>query len=339
MKAVIVEKDGSLSLKEVPTPKCKPKEALVKMVACGMCGTDIHIIRRRFKGFPQSSYPLILGHEGVGEVIEIGADVKTYKIGDKVLLPFNDATPEIGVAYGALAEYGVIQDGAAYPKGEAPEVSLAQNILPNDIDPVDAIMFVTYTEVLSTIKYFGVKPEDSIVVFGCGPVGQTYIKLLSLLGNKNIIAVDIMDEKLEIAKKFGATVAFNGKKVDLAKEVRALYPDGVCHVLDAVGLPEVATLAMPLLADRGNVLCYGVLESEEITINFSKASYNWNFICQQMPRKKEEGEAFPQILEWIRSGALDMNDFISDYFEFDDSVEAYGKYLDRKVIKKGIIRF
>ena len=80
-------------------------------------------------------------------------------------------------------------------------------------------------------------------------------------------------------------------------------------------------------------------EKEEVTIDFSPADYNWRVIYQQMPRKREEGEAHAQVVEWMRSGELNIKDFISDYFTFDQAVEAYQKLLDRKILKKGIITF
>ena len=131
----------------------------------------------------------------------------------------------------------------------------------------------------------------------------------------------------------------NSKTQDLDKEIHAVFEEGVDYVLDAVGLPFVVNQAMSLIKDRGQVLCYGVPEKEEITIDFSKASYNWSVVYQQMPRKKEEGEAHAQVMEWIRSGELEIKEFISDYFKFEDSVEAYEKLLNREVMKKGIITF
>ena len=339
MRALVVEKDGSLAIQEVAKPECSPRQALVRTIACGMCGTDLTIIKRCFKGFPLTSYPLILGHEGVGEVIEIGSDVKSYKVGDKVLLSFNEAGAGMGSAYGALSEYAIVNDLAAYPADEAPEAAYAQTVLPPDMDPVDAIMFVTYREVLSSIRYFGIKAEDTIVVYGCGTVGQTFIKFLSLMGCKDIVAVDIVEEKLKIAEECGARKSFKGDSVNVVAEVRKLYPNGVKHVLDAVGLLSLASEAMEMLEDRGNILCYGVLHKEQITIDFSKAPYNWNFICQQMPRKKEEAAAHDQVMKWLHEGKIVMKDFISDYFEFEESVEAYGKFLDNKLLKKGIIKF
>ena len=343
MRSLVVNRDGSLEIKEIPIPKMNEKQALVKTVACGMCGTDVKLIHRTFKGFPESVYPIMLGHEGVGEVVEVGADVKGLKVGDKVLLPFVDPDQELygdlGSGWGALSEYAIVHDPLAYEEGKAPLCAYGQTVLSDDLDPVDAVMFITFREVLSNIRYFGIKPEDSIVVFGAGPVGLTFIKFLSLLGVKDIIAVDIFDEKLKLAEANGATKTINSKTQDIDKEVRSIFPDGVKFVLDAVGLPQVVNQAMSLLADRGTVLCYGVPEKEEITIDFSKASYNWSVIYQQMPRKDEEGAAHEQVLEWVRSGNLVIKDFISDYFKFDDSVKAYKKLLNREILKKGIITF
>ena len=96
---------------------------------------------------------------------------------------------------------------------------------------------------------------------------------------------------------------------------------------------------MGMIKDRGAVLCYGVPEKEEITIDFSKADYNWRVIYQQMPRKREEGAAHEQVMQWMAEGKLNIKDFISDYYDFADSVKAYEDLLARKILKKGIIKF
>ena len=87
MKTLVIAKDGSLSIQEVNKPRYNEYQALVKTIACGMCGTDIKLIHRTFKGFPESVYPIMLGHEGVGEVVEVGGAVKNFKPGDKVVVP------------------------------------------------------------------------------------------------------------------------------------------------------------------------------------------------------------------------------------------------------------
>ncbi len=340
MKTLVIAKDGALSIQEVNKPRYNAYQALVKTIACGMCGTDVKLLHRTFKGFPESLYPIMLGHEGVGSVVELGAKVTTFKIGDVVLLPFVDPDPEnlpgLGSGWGAMSEYAVVCDPAA---PGAPDCAFAQTIVADDIDPVDAVMLITFREVLSSIRYFGIQPADSVVVFGCGPVGLTYVKFLSLVGVKNLIACDIIPEKLEQARANGATHVINSKGQNVREEVRKLYPEGVDFVLDAAGFPAIVNQGMGLIKDRGAVLCYGVPEKEEITIDFSSADYNWRVIYQQMPLKREEGAAHEQVMDWIRSGQLNIKDFISDCFDFEDAVEAYDKLLSRKILKKGIIKF
>ena len=340
MKTLVVERDGRITVHEVNKPRYNEYQALVKTIACGMCGTDIKLIHRTFKGFPESVYPIMLGHEGVGEVVEAGSKVKGLKVGDKVLLPFVDPDPEnlpgLGSGWGALSEYAVVCDPKAPWPGGAPDCAFAQTVLDDDLDPVDATMIVTFREVLSNIRYFGIQPQDSVVVFGCGPVGLTYLKFMSLLGVKDLVACDILPEKLEQARNYGATHLINSKECDVRAEVRKLFPGGVDYVLDAAGSPAIVNQGMGLIKDRGSVLCYGVPEKEEVTIDFSPADYNWRVIYQQMPRKREEGEAHAQVVEWMRSGELNIKDFISDYFTFDQAVEAYQKLLDRAFAERWV---
>ncbi|GIP34934.1 zinc-binding dehydrogenase [Paenibacillus sp. J2TS4] len=343
MKTLVVDSNGQLQVKEIPIPKYNSKQALVKTISCGICGTDSTLIQFGFKGFPKEKYPLMLGHEGVGRVVEIGSEVTSFKVGDIVLLPFNDADEELygslGSAWGAFSEYGVVNDKAAYKEGEVPEVAYAQQIVPEDIDPVDAAMLVTLREVFSNIKYFGVGDNDSIVVFGSGPVAVTFIKLMSLMGIKSIIGIARSEAKKNLLLENGATTAFNSKECDVAKEIRALYPDGVKYVLDAVGSTDIMNQAMELIADRGEILCYGVPRDNQMQLDWSKAPYNWKINFQQMPSKLEEAEAYDQILEWIRAGELNLKDFISDYFKFENILEAFEKYNNHQIPKKAIITY
>ena len=338
MKTLVVEKDCSMHLQEVNVPKVNEWQALVKVIANGMCGTDVKICHHAFKGVGINQYPLMQGHEGVGEIVEVGSKVKNLKVGDWVTLPFVNAdeslNPGLGSGWGACSEYGIVWDKDA-PMG--PPEKYAQCIIPKELDPVDAIMIITFREVYSTIKFFGVKPEDTILVMGCGPVGLTYIKLMHLMGIKNIMACDIVPEKLEQAKKNGAAIVFDSSKCDLSEEVHKVYPEGLDYVLDAIGKIDVPTMAMPLIKDRGAVLCYGVPAEQTVTIDFSKADYNWRVVYQQMPRKDEEGAAHEQIVNWMLDGTLNPKEFISDYFPMKDAVKAYELMLDRKLMKKGVI--
>ena len=343
MKTLIVNKDGSLAVKEIPVPRYNSKQALAKTISCGICGTDSKLIHFGFKGFQKESYPIMLGHEGVGKVVEIGSEVTGFKVGDIVLLPFNDPDEELygslGSGWGAYSEYGIVHDKAAYNEGEVPEVAFAQQIVPEYIDPVDAAMLITLREVLSNILYFGIKESDSIVVYGSGPVALTFIKFLSLMGIKQIIAIARSEEKMKNVLSHGAKYAINSRESNVFEEVRSIYPDGVKYVLDAVGSSDIVNDAMELICDRGEILCYGVPENSKTTLDWSKAPYNWKINFQQMPSKYEESLAYHQVLEWIRSGEINLKDYISDYFEFDNILEAFEKLKNRQISKKGIVTY
>lgn len=341
MRTLVVEKDGSLSIKEIPIPKYTSKQALVKTVSCGICnGTDAKLIHRKFKGFEEDRYPIMLGHEAVGEVVEIGSEVTSFKIGDKVLLPFVDPDPELygtlDSGWGGFSEYGVVNDPAAYG-ADVPECAYAQTVIPSFVDSVDAAMVITLREVLSSIKRFGMKENESVAVFGCGPVGQTFIKFLSLLGAHPIIAFDIVDSKLQDALDKGADYAFNSKTDDVKARIREICPNGVDYVLDAVGMLPLINQAMEYIRDAGKICCYGIAPTCQMELDWSKAPYNWQLQFQQFPSKLEEGEASNQIYAWLKAGVIDLKDYISDYFEFDNILDAFALLEERKIAKKGIV--
>lgn len=348
MKTLLVDKNGALSFGDVPIPSYGEYQALVKTISCGVCnGTDTKLLHGEFKGFTyEKDYPLMLGHEGVGRVVEIGGKVTGYKVGDVVLLPFVDSVEGISSGWGAYSEYGVVTDAkalmqAGFAVGSAgfPESACAQTIIPPDIDPVDAAMIITLREVLSSIKTFGFKANQSVVIFGCGPVGMTFIRFMSLLGVYPIIAFDIDDSKLEAALKNGAAYAFNSKKDDVVKSVRGICPDGVDFVLDAVGVLGLINQGMELIRDRGKICCYGISPKCSMELDWSKAPYNWNLCFQQMPSKKEEGEAQNQILAWLRCGVIKLTDYISDYVEFKDVINVFDKLQNREIALKCIVRY
>lgn len=323
-------------------------QALVKTVACGVCnGTDTKLIHGQFKGFTyERDYPMMLGHEGVGRVVEVGSKVTGYRVGDCVLLPFVDPVEGLNSGWGAYSEYGVVTDATALAKdGLAigspafPESACGQTIVPPDIDPVDAAMIITLREVLSSIKTFGIGANQSVAIFGCGPVGITFIRFMSLLGVHPIIAFDIDDSKLSTALKNGAAYAFNSKSVDVVSKVRTLCPDGVDFVLDAVGMLSLINQGMELIRDRGKICCYGISPKCSMELDWSKAPYNWNLCFQQMPSKKEEGEANSQILAWLRAGTIRLKDYISDYVEFKDMIGVFDKLQNREIALKCIVRY
>ncbi|QKI81553.1 zinc-binding dehydrogenase [Kroppenstedtia eburnea] len=335
--------EGRLKVKEIDRPQITERQALIKTVSCGICGTDATIIRQAFKGFGRSHYPLVLGHEGVGEVVEVGAQVKSFKPGDLIILPFVPEPSEDGVplhsGWGAFSEYGVIDDAMAYGPGEAPEAAAAQQVLPDFIDRHEAPVLVTLREVLGTIRYFGIRSGESVVVYGSGPVAMTFVKLLRLVGVDEVTAVVRSGKKAELMKQFGATGCINSTEENVREQIRSQYPEGVCYVLDAVGSESIMNEAITLLRDRGEILCYGVPNVNHMTLDWTDAPYNWKLNFQQMPYKAEEAACHEQVLEWVADRKLVLSDFISEIVDFEHVLDAFRDYLEGKTMKKVIIKY
>jgi len=346
MRALVVDKDGSISVRETSDPEIKDYQALVKVLACGVCnGTDLKIIHRKFKNITE--YPLMLGHEAIGEVVKTGAGVKRFQIGDHVMLPFVEgATDGIASNWGGYSEYAVAGDkDAAAEAGLGVgtpgfnESYLAQTIVPKWIDPVDATMLVTFREVLVGIRNFGMKANNTAVIFGAGPVGMCFTKFCHLLGLKTIVTLDIKDEKLAEAKAAGAHFTFNANMAGLDEKIREICPDGFDFVVDAVGISDIINRAMRYIADTGKICVYGISPNMKMELDWSAAPYNWQLIFHQMPSKRQEYEANAQILNWVEAGVLKPGDYISDVFAFEDIADAFKMVETRGTAKKIVIKY
>jgi len=346
MKTLVVDDKHELSVREVPKPEYKECQALVKTLSCGVCnGTDMKLIHGTFKNF--DTYPAALGHEGVGKVIEVGSKVRNLKVGDVVLLPFvegklNDIYP----GWGAYSEYAVVGDVDSYiANGMGPgtpefsEGYFAQTVIKSEdkVDPVEASMIVTFREVLSAIRRFQFKPNESVYIIGAGPVGLCFTKFCKLLGLKTVITSDIEDEKVAFAKKMGADFAFNSKTTDVNAEVKKMFPEGIDYVVDAVGINALINQAMPLIRYNGKICCYGISPKLGMDLDWSKAPYNWTLQFVQWPSKKEEAEAHAQIMAWINLGVLKPMDYISDVFDFSRIIDAFRLVEEHKSSTKKIV--
>lgn len=343
MKTFVVHSLNQFTIEEVPVPEITSKQALVKTLACGICGTDATIIQQSFKGFHPPDYPMMLGHEAVGEVVKIGSEVTGLQIGDLVMLPFTPAIAgnnPFSSGWGAFSEYGVVEDVQSYESTEEiPKTAYAQKKLPSWISVKDAPVLVTLREVYSAIQHFAIQRGQSIVVYGSGTVAITFVKLMRLLGIENITAVVRSEEKGKLLKKFGAETVIDSSLGPVKEQLLKSNPDGVDFVLDAVGSEAVINEGLSLLKDRGEVLCYGVPKSTSLKLNLDDVPYNWNINFQQMPRKEEEGACHEQIIQWVEEGRIVLSDFIFATYPFERITEAFNDYLTGKTNKKIIITY
>lgn len=346
MKALIAGQNENLFIEEIPIPEPSACQALVRLQACGVCaGTDSKLISHHFKLF--DTYPAVLGHEGVGEIVALGKDVTGLHLGDHVLLPFQEGmNGPYYSGWGAYAEYAVVHDvealrqhGLVPGMAEFPEGALAQTVLSLELaaDPVGCTMIVTFREVLSAIRRFGMRPNDPVVVFGAGPVGLCFIRFLRLLGVGPVIAIDLSKEKAAQALRMGADAALNSSACDLPSELHRLLPGGAAYVVDAVGSPAIIQQALGLIRPGGSICCYGISPRSRMELDWSDAPYNWSLIFQQWPSKREEGEAHRQVAAWIAAGALNPRDFISHTFDLDHALEAFELIAQRRPDTKKIV--
>lgn len=345
MKALIVEQNGDTSVKEIPLPAIKEYEALVKMHASALCGTDMKILHNTLKGF--TDYPTILGHEGIGEVVSVGEKVRNFKVGDKVVLPYIlDKIGDYYSTWGALAEYAtvgdtdaMVEDGLEMDEVTFYEFNYAQRKIPSDMDSVSATMIITFREVYSTIKRLGFEKGQSIVVYGAGPVGLAFIQLAKLMGMEPIIGVDITDEKTAQAKKIGADHVFNSRKTDLNTELKNMFPCGVDVLLDAAGVPALINQNLKLVKNFGKVCIYGVTPVNHTEIDWQDAPFSFDLKFAQWPSKKEEAAVHDEIIEFMESGKLDGMDYISDVYDFKDVQDAIELFKSGENNKKIAVRF
>lgn len=341
MKSLVVYKDGSYKFEDLPMPRIGEYDALVKVESCGVCnGTDMKIIHGNFKGV--EDYPVVLGHEGVGRVIELGSKVKNIKKGDLVLMPYYSDVPEgYYSAWGTFSEYNTVTDAKAMEDdGKIPDAfAYGQTVLPAGTDPVGAAMIITFREVLSTMDTFGFSANKSIAVLGLGPVGLSFVRFAHLTGMGPVIAMDIQDEKLELAKKAGADAVINTSKEDVVSAVKAICPEGVDFALDAVGINGFINQGLNIIKPDAKVCVYGISPKTSTEVDWSCCPYNWTLQFSQFPSKKKEAEAQRQIVSWIQEGVLDPMDYISHVFDIDDIGKAFDLIEKREPVMKMVVRF
>lgn len=260
MKAVVFHGVGDIRLEDVPEPKIKePTDAIVRLTASAICGTDLHMVRGTM---PQMRSGTVLGHEGVGIVEEIGKDVRNLKAGDRVVIPStiacgicvycragyyshcdvaNPNGPQAGTAFfGGPASTGPFH-GLQAERARVPFANVGLVKLPSEITDEQALLM---SDIFPT-GYFGadcaqIKPGNSVVVFGCGPVGLFTIVSARLMHAGRIFAVDCIDTRLEMARNLGAEVIDFGKE-DPVKALQELTRGtGVDRAIDAVGVDAVS---------------------------------------------------------------------------------------------------
>ncbi len=336
MKGLIVPELGKLQLvHDIPEPVIGPYDALVDVVSCGICnGTDTKVIEGHFKGF--DTYPCVLGHEACGKIIAVGEKVRNYKVGDYVLRAKLRDSEKYFHGWGGFSEYAMVTDYfARVEDGEknVPLSHMAEQVVPPDIDPAKAMMIITLKEVFSALLRFGVQEGMHVIINGCGPVGQAMVRFCKLLGVAGLIVSDLDEDRLQKARYLGADVLINPAKQDLISTVKGIYPQGVDLFIDAVGINSLINTGFQVINFNGKVCVYGISPKTCTEIDWEKAPYNWCLQFVQKPTFPEEYAVHNRVVEFVRSGAINLDDFVSHILPVEEFEKGFELTRSKKAMK------
>ena len=346
MKALVYHGPGNKAWEEVPDARIlQPTDAVVQVDTTTICGTDLHILKG---DVPAVTDGRILGHEGVGTIIEVGSAVSTMKVGDRVIISCISACGSCSYCHQGLYAHCLADEGASGigwifghlidgTQAEMVRVPFADNSLYKVPEGVTDEAAVMLSDILPTgfeigVRYGRVQPGDVVAVVGSGPVGLAAIMTAGLYGAARVIALDLDSNRLEQALKFGATDTVNSGDDDWADQVRAMTDGlGVDVAIEAVGIPATFEACTRIVRPGGSVANAGVhgapvelalqdLWIMDIAITMGLVSTNTT----------------PMLLKLVAQKKLAAEKFVTHHFTFDEFLDAYdtfGRAAETKALK------
>ncbi|RNB89851.1 galactitol-1-phosphate 5-dehydrogenase [Brevibacillus fluminis] len=343
MKAVKLYEPGNLQVEEIEVPEIGADEVLVEVKAVGVCGSDIP--RALYKGAYYQG--LTLGHEFSGQIAKVGVNVTGWQAGDRVsvapLIPCNSCT------YCRQGDYSLCEDYSYY--GSRTDGAMAHfiKVTPDNLvrlgDQVSyeaGAMIDPAANAIHGLWRGDCKEGDTVAVFGLGAIGLFAIQFAKVLGAKQVIAVDIHEEKLELAKELGADIVVNSMKCDPAKEINAQV-GGADFILDTSGSPIAQNQAVCAAAKQGRIVFLGISNSE---LTLSKEAVNnvlryelalygsWNSFSNPFP-----GREWSFTAELMAAGKLKAEPLISHRYALEQAPDVFQKIKNRELIFNKIMFF
>ena len=335
-----------LTIETVEMDAPRSREVVVRVVATGVCHSDLHVIEG--VGRYPTDKPFVLGHEGAGIVEAVGSDVTAVQVGDHVVACLSGFC---GMCPQCLDGHPNVCTGNITTRPEADKPRLSQNgglvrqfgglgsyaekmlvhensLVKIDPDiPFDRAALVgcgVLTGVGAALRSSGLRAGQTVAVFGCGGVGLSIIQGARIGGARQIIAVDQFDSKLEMAKGLGATHFVNSSREDPVKAIRALTRGlGVDHAFEAVGLSKLCRQAIESLAVRGTATICGVLPPDA-TIEFPWLAIRPECKVQTSRMGSNQFRVdIPNYLEFYRQGRLNLDAMISRRGRLEDINDAF----------------
>ncbi len=336
MKAAVVVKPGKIKVMDVPEPEMEHDEALVRVRACGLCnGTDTKILHGHFPGIGPDEYPLVLGHEAVGEVVEVGKDVESFRVGDLVLEPYNRIPMQgMGSAWGAFAEYMLVRDHLRMTREgrEVPAWMKREQVVQPGISPVDATILITLKETASALRNFEFKHGMRVLIVGDGPVGCGLAMFARIKGAELVVGLGHRDERLRIMNRVGAHFTLNTGSRDIDKAL--LEMTGIrCFdmVIDAVGNAGIMRRALSWVEEGGRVCMYGVASDDEFRVPL--AAWPNNVVVHKLFFPVRHEDCHDEVVGLVKSGRINPGDFYSHTVQLDDIQHGFDLLETREAFK------
>ena len=341
MKAVVVHAPMDFRVEDVPIPKVSERGLLLKVYACGLCGSDLRTLR---SGHHRVTFPWTVGHEISGEVVQVGEKYEgQWRVGDWLAVgpvvycgtcdfcvngqyEVCENYREIGQAWpGGLAEYVVIPP-------ESLRLGTIQRI-PEGLDPAIAAISEPISSCVNAQDRGWVGLGDTVVVIGTGPIGCIHVSLARARGADKVIVADIVDERLKMAEAFGPDVTINAAEVDLVEEIRRLTNGkGAEVIVTATPAPVAIVQAVEMARKVGRILVFGGLpnDNSKPPVDMNTIHYNALYLIGMTtfaPRHQRIA------LSLLASGRIPGDKLVTHRFPLADFKEAAAMAMEGKVLK------
>lgn len=330
MKGLVYVSAGNKTLQDCPKPKViEPTDAIIKITKTTICGTDLHIL----KGDVPSCQPgRILGHEGVGIVETVGAAVTAFKVGDRVLISCISACGKCDYCKKRMFSHcntggWILGNKIDGTQAEFVRIPYADTSLYHIPEGLDEEALVMLSDILPTGFECGVlngkvKPGSTVAIIGSGPIGLASLLTAQLYSPSVIIMVDIDANRLDVAKRFGATAVINsadGKAVDAL--MKLTNQRGVDTAIEAVGIPATFVLCEKIIAPGGTIANVGV-HGSKVDLHL-ESLWDRNIT---ITTRLVDTESTPMLLKLLQSGKIDPKLLITHHFKLDHILDAYNAF-------------
>lgn len=338
MKALTFNGVEQIIYETIPDPGIlAPTDVIVRVKRCAICGSDLHVFYGREQGIDQHT---AMGHEFTGEVVETGHDVKSLRKGDMVMSPFSTSCGKCFYCLRGLTcrcvnsqLFGWVENGQGLQGGQSEyvRVPMADGTLvriPEGVNPDEALLL---GDILSTgffcAKRAAIRPKETQVVIGCGPVGLMAVVGAVHYGSEKLFAIDTVPERLAMARRFGATPIDASKENAISKILEATEGRGADAVMEAVGSGFAGKLAYDLLRPGGTISVVGVCNDDHLSFSPVQA-YNKNitYTVGRCPARAMIDELVP----FVQNKKADITSIITHRMKLSDGVSGYDIFANKK---------